>query len=150
MKLNEISPNKIFLISFIVTVVIICCHHIFISQSSQFDLTISAAASLQPVMTEIKTVYEKNYHDVVLKYNFGASGLLQQQIEKGVPVDIFFSASSVEMDRLQAKKLLLNHSRRNILQNNITLITAKNNQEISTISDLLVIRYLKLSLVILT
>ena len=127
---------KIFFTSFILAILIICYHHIFASQSSQIDLTISAAASLQPVMDEIKTAYEKNYHDVVLKYNFGASGLLQQQIETGAPVDIFFAASPVEMDKLQEKKLLINNSRHNILQNNITLITAKNNQEITKISDL--------------
>jgi molybdate transport system substrate-binding protein len=80
-------------------------------------LTISAAASLQPALTEIAQTYP-----VPLTLNFGASGMLAQQIEQGAPVDIFFSAANRPMDRLAARGLLAGGSRRNVLRNEVVLI----------------------------
>ena len=53
-------------------------------------LTVSAAASLQDVMRDIQPLYESTYPNTTIIYNFGSSGSLQQQIEQGAPVDVFF------------------------------------------------------------
>ncbi|WP_110926710.1 molybdate ABC transporter substrate-binding protein [Bacillus massiliglaciei] len=62
-------------------------------------LTVSAAASLQDALTEIKADFEKEHPDVQVNFNFGGSGALQQQISQGAPVDLFFSAAQ---DKFQA------------------------------------------------
>lgn len=56
------------------------------------ELTISAAASLQDALNDIKANFEKEHTNITLNFNFGASGALQQQISQGAPVDLFFSA----------------------------------------------------------
>ncbi len=108
----------------------------FKNQSSTNSLIISAAASLEPAMEEIKLLYQQNHPQVTLNYNFGASGLLQQQIERGAPVDIFLSASEVELDKLAQKNLIIGASRHHLLRNRIALIVNKNNENIRQISDL--------------
>ncbi len=89
-------------------------------------LTVSAAISLSPALAEIKTVYEGNNPNVIITYNFGASGALEQQIHQGAPVDVFFSAATKPMDILQQANLLINETRRNLLTNRLVLITPTN------------------------
>lgn len=59
-------------------------------QSEKVQITVSAAASLKDVLTELSSVYEKDHPNVSIKFNFGSSGALQQQIEQGAPADLFF------------------------------------------------------------
>ena len=84
------------------------------------NLTVSVAASLQTVMTEIVASYSPTRVDL----NFGASGALAQQIARGAPVDVFFSASSKSMDDLAKQLLILADTRRDLLRNEIVLIAA--------------------------
>ena len=48
--------------------------------AEKVELTISAAASLQDALNEIKANFEKEQSNVKVNYNFGASGALGQQI----------------------------------------------------------------------
>lgn len=64
------------------------------------ELTISAAASLQDALNDIKPVFEEENPHIKLNFNFGASGALQQQISQGAPVDLFFSAAKDKFDKL--------------------------------------------------
>ena len=93
------------------------------------QLTISAAASLKDVMVEIEQIYHKKYPGTEIIYNFASSGSLQRQIEQGAPVDIFISAAVNKMDALEKQELLLTETRRNLLQNQIVLVTPINNQK---------------------
>ncbi|HOE57572.1 MAG TPA: extracellular solute-binding protein, partial [Bacillota bacterium] len=65
---------------------------------SEVSLTISAAASLKGAMEEVKAAYAEEKPNVILTCNFGSSGSLQQQIEQGAEVDVFFSAAAKQMD----------------------------------------------------
>jgi len=85
-------------------------------------LTISAAASLTAAMGEIKTLYTKEKPNVTINYNFGASGALQQQIEQGASVDLFFCAATKQMNTLQKKGLVLDDTKVNLLGNTIALV----------------------------
>ena len=49
---------------------------------------------------------------MTLRYNFGASGDLQKQIEAGAPVDVFLSAAQRQMDELEKQNLIVAGSRR--------------------------------------
>lgn len=85
-------------------------------------LTISAAASLTEAMGEIKTLYNNEKPNVTINYNFGSSGTLQQQIEQGADVDLFFSAATKQMNALQKKGLLIDNTKVNLLGNSVVLI----------------------------
>jgi molybdate transport system substrate-binding protein len=100
------------------------------------SLTVSAAISLSPALTEIKTVYQSSNPNVNITYNFGASGALAQQIQQGAPVDIFFGAATKQMDALQQANLLLNQTRRNLLTNRLVLIAPKNRAVVSDFKQL--------------
>ncbi len=99
-------------------------------------LLVSAAASLQYSLEEIKQAYQQTNPNITLNYNFGASGTLQQQIENGAPADVFISAAKKQMDALQQKNLIIPETRRNLLKNSLVLIVPKNAPAISSFRDL--------------
>jgi molybdate transport system substrate-binding protein len=67
------------------------------------DLTVSAAASLTQAFQEIGTQFEIQNPGTKVKFNFGASGALMQQIVNGAPVDVFASADTDTMDKAVSK-----------------------------------------------
>ncbi|MCX7658568.1 MAG: molybdate ABC transporter substrate-binding protein, partial [Oscillospiraceae bacterium] len=105
------------------------------SSSKKIELTVSAAMSLKDALNEIGAEYEKNV-DVKVNFNFGSSGSLQAQIEEGAPVDLFFSAAQKQMKVLEDKGLILSETKKNLLSNEIVLITpAESQKEISSFED---------------
>ena len=86
------------------------------------EITVSAAASLRNAFSEIGTIYEEQT-GVRPNFNFAASGVLQQQIEAGAPVDVFASASPRQMDDVQSKGLILDETRRDFTGNSLVLVT---------------------------
>lgn len=67
---------------------------------TKVELTVSAASSLQDALNDIKVSFEKEHPNVIVNFNFGASGALQQQISQGAPVDLFLSAAENKFDKL--------------------------------------------------
>jgi len=63
------------------------------------NITVSAAASLTQAFQEIGTQFEIQNPETKVKFNFGASGALMQQIANGAPVDVFASADTDTMDK---------------------------------------------------
>lgn len=84
-------------------------------------LTISAAASLHPAITEAAS----RFTGAKVVCNFGASGSLARQILNGAPADLFLAAGPKPMDELAARGLLLEGTRRDLLRNEIVLVTSK-------------------------
>src|SRR5689334_181286 len=78
-------------------------------------LTLSVAASLQNAMADLAPTFERSQPGIKLDFNFGASGTLEQQIERGAPADVFFSAAPKPMDTLASKGLILTDTRRDLL-----------------------------------
>lgn len=99
-------------------------------------LIVSAAASLQDVIKEIQSAYSQENPNTKITYNFAGSGSLQQQIEQGAPVDVFISAAQKQMDAVEKKNLLLPDTRRDIVRNEVVLVTSKNATGISDFKDL--------------
>lgn len=99
-------------------------------------LTVSVAASLADCMEDIKIAFQKKYPNIQLQINSGASGTLQQQIEQGAPVDLFFSAGSKQMDALEAKGFIEKNSRANLVRNELVLIVPKHSQKQITFDNL--------------
>ena len=100
------------------------------------ELTVSAAAGLTDAMEDIKELYRQQQPKANITYNFASSGSLEQQIEQGAPVDVFISAAYKQMDELEAKQMLKNNTRKNILENRIVLIVPANAENISDFQDL--------------
>ncbi|HEY9697420.1 MAG TPA: molybdate ABC transporter substrate-binding protein [Trichocoleus sp.] len=85
-------------------------------------LLVAAAASLRNALEELDPIFEQAHSGITVNYNFAASGPLQQQIQQGAPVDVFFSAATAQMDVLQNESLILTDTRRNLLTNQLVLI----------------------------
>lgn len=105
-------------------------------QESNVTLIVSVAASLQDAMKSIAGQYSQQVPNVIINYNFGSSGSLQQQIELGASADIFISASPKQIDKLQTKNLIVNESRKSLLKNEIVLISYPGQNNISKFEDL--------------
>ncbi|GAW93892.1 molybdenum ABC transporter periplasmic molybdate-binding protein [Calderihabitans maritimus] len=99
------------------------------------QVTVSAAMSLKDVMEEIKTLYSAQ--GAAINLNFGASGTLQHQIEQGAPVDIFISAAKKQVDDLDRKGLIDPSTRKNLLGNEVVLITPQAVDLVKDFKDLL-------------
>lgn len=98
-------------------------------------LTISAAASLTDALNELAEEYKKDHENVTLNFSFGGSGALQTQIEEGAPVDVFFSAAESNMDALEEQGLINTDTRKDVLKNEIVLITPKDAQGVATFEE---------------
>lgn len=92
------------------------------AEKGTIELHVSAAASLTDVMKEMAAAYEKEHPNVKIVFNFGSSGALQQAIENGGETDLFFSAAQKQMNALDKAGLLLEGTRRDLLQNEVVLI----------------------------
>lgn len=93
------------------------------------ELTISAAASLTDCMADIQEAFKGQYPDIGLKFNFGSSGALGQQIEQGAPVDVFFSAGIAQVQALIESGLVEEESTKEVLRNKLVLITGKDDSK---------------------
>lgn len=74
-------------------------------------ITVSAAASLTDVFPVIAKAFQKRYPGTTVKFNFGGSSTLVNQIKGGAPVDVLATASEPTMwsavkDGLVGKPLL--------------------------------------------
>ncbi len=61
-------------------------------------LTVFAAASLEPVFTELAEKFESDNPGVQVVFNFAGSQALQEQIVEGAPADVFASANTTQME----------------------------------------------------
>lgn len=129
--------KKIMTAIFIISLVLVtaACSSETVSKSGPAVLTISAASSLKEVLEEIGSEFQKEYPDIELRFNLGASGALKQQIEQGAPADLFISASPEKYAELVDRDYI--HIGDSIVTNELVLITAKEASfEIEQLSDL--------------
>lgn len=91
------------------------------------ELRVSAAATLKGPFEEIATSFEEA-NGVRLTFNYGASGVLQKQIEGGAPVDVFASAGAAQMDALLAASLIDSASVRPFASNRLALAVPANSK----------------------
>jgi molybdate transport system substrate-binding protein len=98
-------------------------------------ILIAAAASLEPVMKELETLYMKKDRPADLSFSFSSSGALQLQIEQGAPVDVYISAAAGNMNILEQQGLVYQDSRFDLLQNELVLI-GKSDTSVGSFADL--------------
>src|SRR5487761_2689902 len=101
------------------------------------ELTISAAVSLETAFKAIGASFEQAEPQARLTFNFAASGVLLQQIERGAPVDVFATADQETMDRAAAGKLIMPASRKSFAGNRLVLVVpASNFARVLSLTDL--------------
>ena len=89
-------------------------------------------------MEEIGRAFMRSHPGVTLRYSFGSSGELRQQIEAGAPVDLFISASHRQMDDLARRGLIRGETHRVFARNVLTVVTpADSRLELRRPTDLL-------------
>lgn len=100
------------------------------------EVTVFAAASLTDALKAAAAAYEKENEDKIV-FNFGASSLLERQIEEGAPADIFFSADEAKMNRLATKGFILKGTRKSRLSNSlVVVVSVDSNLKITSPADL--------------
>jgi molybdate transport system substrate-binding protein len=106
-----------------------------ITAAPRTEIIVSAAASLTDTMNELIGMYTKVKPDITITPTYGSSGSLQQQIEQGAPVDVFISASPKQVDALAKQGLILEDTRKNLVENKVVLIVPKSAKGITRFTD---------------
>ncbi len=106
------------------------------AQPGVLPLTVSAAASLTDVLRQLGQLFEQRHPNVEVRFNFGSSGALLQQIANGAPVDVFVSADEETVERGIAQKLLATETRREVVSNTLVLVTARDDQRLTALAGL--------------
>jgi molybdate transport system substrate-binding protein len=137
-KLFLLGKEKVWLhnisaLAYILIIFILCgC-----SKDQPEETTVAAAANLQSAFTEIgRRFSEETGHKVT--FSFSSSGNLAQQIINGAPFDIFASADTSYVDKLEAQGLLLPNSKQIYAQGQIVLaVNKKSGLKVTQLNDLL-------------
>ena len=98
------------------------------------EVQVFVAASLKNVMEDLGQQYEKEHPEVKLVFNADSSGKLLSQIQEGYACDIFFSAAQKQMDTLEGEGNLVEGTRKNVVNNQLCVITLKDSG--TKVSDL--------------
>jgi molybdate transport system substrate-binding protein len=111
---------------------------VWIPAAAVQELVFSVAISMKDATEELGRRFTQGHPGVVIRYNFGASGDLQKQIEAGAPVDLFVSAAARQMDELEKKALILPATRRTFARNVLTVVKPADSKiDIARPADLL-------------
>ncbi len=94
-------------------------------EENETEISVFIAASLNTVMTQIAQKYNEAHPEVKINFNADSSGTLQTQIEEGAACDIFFSAAQKQMNALEEEGLLVDGTRKNVVNNRVCVIALK-------------------------
>mgnify|MGYP001578842979 CR=1 FL=1 len=86
------------------------------------DLTVAVAASLQDALEAMKTDIAAELPATAIHVSPGASGMIQQQILQGAPIDVFLSAAAKPVNELEQQKQLSPGTLKVFLNNDLVLI----------------------------
>ena len=99
------------------------------------EISLSAAASLKEVLTELADGYTRTHAGAKIIGNFGGSGALAKQIENGAPSDIFISANREWMEYLTARHAM-NNATVATFAGNTLVFAGVNDRKVSAMGDL--------------
>lgn len=90
-------------------------------KSHTSSIVVSAAVSVENAFVKIAKIYTARTGTKV-EFSFGASGVLEKQIEAGAPVDVYASAGEKEMNQLQSQQLVAAGTRADFAGNSLVLV----------------------------
>ena len=112
---------------------------LFLSLSScnpkEDQIMVFAASSLVEVLAPIGDSFAEQ-EGVPIVFNFGGSDSLAQQIRRGAKADVYLSAGNQPMDTLENEGFLLSKTRRNILTNQLVLVSRQDSNLDSNTADI--------------
>lgn len=98
-------------------------------------VTVFAAASLKEAFTALGKEFETQHPGTTVRFSFGPSSGLAQQLAQGAPADVFASASKKNMDQAVAAKAVNGPS--TFAKNTLTIVTPpKNPGKVSGLNSL--------------
>jgi molybdate transport system substrate-binding protein len=110
------------------------------------ELTVAAAADLTPTFKELGALFTQQTGTPVV-FNFGSTGQLAQQIERGAPFDLFYAANKSFIEDLNAKGLVVPDTMEVYAQGRLTLWTrADSPLKPQTIQDLAKPEYARIAI----
>ncbi|MCF0260748.1 MAG: molybdate ABC transporter substrate-binding protein [Erysipelotrichaceae bacterium] len=95
------------------------------AEQEKQTVTVFAAKSLNTVVDELIAEYKKDHPNVQIVPSYDSSGTLMEQIKEGAEADIFFSAAQKQMNTLEEAGLLVPDTRKNVVNNQVCVVTAK-------------------------
>lgn len=107
-----------------------------VGEDVEGTVTVSAAASLTDALNDIAELFNEDFPEVEIDYNFGGSGALQQQITQGAPADLFFAASESDFQTVVEEGYIDEANAENLLENELVLIVPEDNDTVTSIDDL--------------
>jgi len=107
------------------------------SVAAERSILVSVAISLEPALSELAALFERSHQGTELLLNAGGSGVLSQQARRGAPVDLFVSASPVELDRLEAEGLLSPSERRIVASNRLVIVVPRGTTPPARVEELI-------------
>lgn len=102
--------------------------------AKDYEITVSAAASLKEVMGDLIKKFEGENKGVKVNINLGGSGALKNQIIAGAPVDLVFFASQKDLKDLDKKGVVEKDYQGDILKNRL-IVAGRSN--INSLEDLI-------------
>jgi len=107
--------------------------------SEKTTITIFAAKSLNTVLDDLIARYESIHPEVTIVTSYDSSGTLMTQIQEadGSGVDLFFSAAAKQMNQLEEAGLLVEGTRKDVVNNQVCVVTyAGSGTNVTGLSDL--------------
>ena len=99
------------------------------TEGEETEILVAAAASLEYAYEEeLIPMFEEENPGVTVKGTYDSSGKLQTQIEEGLEADVFMSAATQQMDALTEEGFIDGDSVKDLLENQIVLITTAENE----------------------
>lgn len=104
---------------------------------TETELQVFIAASLNTVMQDVAAEFNKTHPNVTITYNADSSGTLLTQIQEGYACDVFFSAAQKQMNTLEEDGMLVDGTRRNVVNNQVVVVTRKDSgTSVTGLSDI--------------
>lgn len=101
-------------------------------------ILVAAAASMQPSLEELKSLFQDKYPWITVEGTYDSSGKLQTQIEEGLEADVFLSAAMKQMNALKEESMVDEDSIIQLLENKVVLIVPKDvESKITSFDDIL-------------
>lgn len=109
-------------------------------------LLVAAAASTRPALDAIAQEFERRESCLVV-VSYGASGILENQIENGAPFDLFFSADEAWVERLAGRGRAAAGSTRIYAAGRLVLVASRDaDPSVRQVADLARGRFVRIAL----
>ena len=115
----------------------ICESNVMAQSKSTSELTVFAAASLTEAFQQLAKDFEGSHSGTNVRFNFGGSQQLVQQIAHGAPFDVFASANAKQMDLAMTTGRIDSASVKIFARNHLVVVVPRDNPaRISSLVDL--------------